>query len=173
MTTGATKADALQQIEDARAHWHHLVNEVGEDRMEQPSLPGEWTFKDLAAHLTFWREWTVARIEAGPGGEAATLWPSGLTTYKPDDPDATNWDPINAWVYAQQKDRSVRDVLDDAESSFNHLVTAVAGLPANVVETPRRFAWLGDEALAEAEFGEHLREEHEADVHAWLRKRAG
>jgi hypothetical protein len=158
MSNTRTKTDALARIEEYRARWRQLVAAVGEERMEQPGPMGEWTFKDLAAHLTFWREWTIARLEAGPDREAPVPWPVGLTED----------DPINAWIYARNSDRSVRDVLADADASFDRLVAAIAALPEEDVTTPGRFAWMGDKALADGDFSGHLRDEHEPDIRAWL-----
>ena len=43
--------------------WSDLVAAIGPDRMEEPGPMGEWTFKDLAAHLTGWRERSIRRLE--------------------------------------------------------------------------------------------------------------
>jgi hypothetical protein len=168
VTSARTKEELLARIDEHRAYWRQLVAEVGEDRMEEPGPMGDWTFKDLAAHLTFWRDWSTARIEAGPGAEPPPIWPANLTEYDPHDPDETDWDPINAWVYAQHHDRSVPDVLADADASFDRLKTAIESLPEQDVMEPGRFSWLGDYALADADFGGHLHEEHEPSVRAWL-----
>ena len=101
--------------------------------MERPGPMGTWTCKGLAAHPTFWREWTSARLAAGPAREAPLPWPAGLTED----------DPSNAWIYAQHRDRSGRDVLADADVSCDRLVAAITALPEEDVTTPGRFAWLG------------------------------
>jgi len=163
-----TKADALTRIEECHEQWRQLVAEVGEGRMEEPGPMGAWTFKDLAAHLTSWRAWTIARVEADPGQEAPTPWPTDLTEHDPRNPDDTDWDPVNAWIYAQNRDRSARDVLADADASLTRLAAASAALPEGDVTTRGRFAWLGGEALADGDFAGHLRDEHEPAIRAWL-----
>lgn len=134
---------------------------------------GVWTFKDLAAHLSYWRGWTIARLEAGPDREVPPPWTSDLTVYDPRDPDLTDWEPVNAWIYAQNRARPVRDVLADADASLIRLAAAVAALPEEDVTTPGRFAWLGDQALAAGDFAGHLRDEHEPDIRAWLAGQRG
>ncbi|MGA7670621.1 MAG: ClbS/DfsB family four-helix bundle protein [Nitrolancea sp.] len=168
MSTPRTKAETLDRIEEARRHWISLVDEVGEGRMEQPGPMGDWTFKDLAAHLTAWQERTILRLEAGPGIEVPATYPDGLTVTDPDDPDATDWDPANAWFRDRDKERSVHDVLADAENSWRRVYAAVEALSEGDVVTPGRFSWLGDHALSEADFDGHLTEEHEPAVRAWL-----
>ncbi len=64
-----TKDELLASIEGERDAWNALVSEVGEGRMEEPGPMGAWTFKDLAAHLTGWRERTIGRIEAAGRSE--------------------------------------------------------------------------------------------------------
>lgn len=173
MSTTRTKADTLARIEDYRARWRQLVADVGEERMELPGPMGVWTFKDLAAHLTFYRNWTISRLEAGRGRDAPLPWPEGLIAYDPDDPDAADWDRVNAWVHEQHRDRPLPDVLAESEASFDRLTAAVTALSEADVTTPGRFAWLGNHALADADFGGHLRDEHEADVRAWLAQQPG
>ena len=64
-----TRDGLVRRIRDERTVWHTLLDEIGEDRMEEPGPMGDWTFKDLATHLLGWRQRTIDRIEAGPGGE--------------------------------------------------------------------------------------------------------
>ena len=96
-----------------------------------------------------------------------------MTVTDPDDPDATDWDPANAWFRERDKDRSVGEVLADAENSWDRILSAVKALPEEDVVTPGRFSWLGDHALSEADFDGHLTEEHEPDVRAWLASQNG
>jgi hypothetical protein len=159
MSGEPTKADPLAWNEDVRDSWRRLVAAVGEERMEQPGPMGAWTFKDLAAHLTGWREVLIARLEAGPGREQPMPWPATLIED----------DDINAWIYAQNRDRPLRDVLADAEASYARVAAAIAALPEEDVTTPGRFSWLEGQALVRmADFPGHLAEEHEPNVRAWL-----
>ena len=173
MSTPPSKAETLNRIEAARQHWQSLVDEVGEDHMEEPGAMGDWSFKDLAAHLAAWREWSVVRIQAGPGNTASPIWPEELTRPDPNDPDETDWDPINAWLREKDATRPVKDVLADADASFDRLSAAVNALSEEDVTTPGRFSWLGDHALSESDFNGHLSEEHESDVRNWLAARKG
>ncbi len=159
MSDTAAKDNLLAQIRTEHASWRALLEEIGEERMEQPGPMGDWSFKDLVAHMSGWRERTIRRLEAGAdGGEPPTLWPSTLT----DD------DEVTPWIYEQNRDRPLHDVLEDADASFGRLAVAIAALPDADVATPGRFEWMEGRALAEANFFEHLYDEHMPSIRAWL-----
>jgi len=151
----------IDGIEGIRGRWRGLVADVGPDRLETPGAMGDWTFKDVAAHLTAWRRRTVDRLEAIGRGEPEPPppWPSALV----DGPD----DPINAWIHEQTKDRPASELLAAADAVYDDFVAAVRALPIEVVTDPERFPWLIGQALADADFGGHL-QEHEPDVRRWL-----
>ncbi|MDQ4099499.1 MAG: ClbS/DfsB family four-helix bundle protein, partial [Chloroflexota bacterium] len=117
-------------------------------------------FKDLAAHLIGWRERTIGRIEAAARGEPEPPppWPA----------EFTEDDTINDWIYHQHRDQPLRDVLADADQSYARLAAAVAALPEEAVTTPGYFPWMEGRALADGNLFDHLHEEHEPDVKAWL-----
>ena len=158
MSTVRTKDDLLAHIQAEHAGWRALVAEVGEERMEQPGPMGDWTFKDLVAHLTGWRERTIRRLEAGPGPEPPTPWPGHLTED----------DEVNEWIYEQNRDRPLREVLAEADASYQRLAAAAAALPEEDLTTPGRFAWMEGKPLADGDFFGHLHEEHDPDIRAWL-----
>ncbi len=160
-----TKDELLTSIQTERGEWNALVSKVGEGRMDEPGPMGAWTFKDLAAHLTGWRERTIGRIAAAGRGEPEPPppWPAGLTED----------DAINDWIYNQNRDRPPHDVLADADRSYERLAAAVAALPEEAVTTPGYFPWMEGRALADGDLFGHLHEEHEPDVEAWLARRQG
>jgi len=158
-----TRDELMQEIQDERAAWHALLEEVGEDRMEEPGPMGDWTFKDLAAHLMVWQERLNERIEAGPNTHPPTPWPASLETD----------DEINAWIYAQHRDRPLRDVLTDVDRSYERCAELIATMPEEDLMTPGRFGFEGMEEtpLVELSFFGHFHEEHEPSIREWLRSR--
>jgi hypothetical protein len=164
MTDDAPRARLIAHIRDVQERWRRLVTTVagaGDKRMEEPGAMGEWTFKDLAAHLTAWRRRTVLRLEAAARGEPQppNPWPAALG----DDEDT----PINAWMREQSRDRPLAEVLADADGVYDDFVAVVETLPPNILADPNRFDWMEGVALADGDFAGHL-DEHEADVRRWL-----
>jgi hypothetical protein len=164
MTDEDRRAALVDRIGEVRERWRRLVADVGPERLEEAGAMGDWTFKDVAAHLTAWRRRTVDRLEAAARGEPepAPPWPASLGS----DED----DPINAWIHDRTSDRPAAELLAEADSIYDDFIAAIRALPMDAVTDPRRFSWLEGEALADSDFGGHL-DEHEPDVRAWLARR--
>ena len=170
MAERVTTGEALAAIERERAAWENLLGEVGESRMLEPGPMGEWTFKDLTAHLNGWRERSLAKIEAAAHGqpEPATPWPAELGTGEDDE----EVERINAWIYEQNKDRLLTEILQESREGYARLAAIVSMVPEEDLNDPARFPSLGGGALGPslvsgATFG-HFHEEHEAAVRSWL-----
>jgi hypothetical protein len=130
-------------------------------------VAGDWSMKDIAAHLTGWQPRLIARIQAAQRGEPEPPppWPAHLQTE----------DEINAWIYEANRGRSVREVLDESHRVFQQLLAVIEGLPEDVridqVHQGGRvyhLVWLGDKRFPAGEFFDHFHDDHEPDIRAWL-----
>ena len=167
MTATSSKQSLLEQIEHEREFWDALVAEIGEERMLEPGATGDWTFKDVVAHLNGWRRKTLARLEAARQGgtPAAPPWPANLSEENDDDVD-----DINDWIHQSSRDTPLQEVLGEYQRSFQFMHDAVTTLSERDLFEPGRYPWLSDYALATVitdSFG-HLHEEHEPVLRAWL-----
>jgi hypothetical protein len=166
-----TKGDVLAAIERERQAWEALLAEVGEARMLEPGPMGDWTFKDLVAHLTGWRARSLRRLEAAANGqpEPAPAWPAHLTT---DDEDDAWVDDVNAWIHDVNDDRLLGEVIGESRESYARLAEIVQMLPDDALNDSDRFPWLEGQALGPAivtgDFFGHLHEEHEPEIRRWL-----
>ena len=127
-----TKGQMLATIEREREAWESLVAEVGETRMLEPGPMGDWSFKDLIAHLNGWRGRGLQRMEAAAAGqpEPPVPWPANLETD----------DEINAWINEQNRDRLMGEVIDESRQSFARLAEVVQRLPDEALSNPDYFA---------------------------------
>jgi hypothetical protein len=160
------KAELLTRLETDHQQWLALLAEIGEDRMEQPGVNGEWSFKDMLGHLTGWQRRLVANFDAAQRGEPAppTAWPAELQSD----------DDVNAWLYAASRDRSLHDLLSETEQLHQQLVGTIERLPdgtrIELHEPTYYLVWIGDERFEVSEFFNHFRDDHEPDVRAWLER---
>jgi hypothetical protein len=154
------RPELLSELDTEQKAWEGLLAEIGEDRMDEPGVQGEWSIKDIVAHLTAWRRRTVGRVEAVVGGtpEPKPQWPADLQVD----------DDINAWFHARDRDKSVRTVLDESRRVFQQLTGAIEKLPEDALDDPARFPWMEGTPLTGATLFGHFHEEHEADMRAYL-----
>ncbi len=162
MSITTSKAQLLNDLKDEQARWEALLDEIGEARMTQPGVAGDWSIKDIIAHLTGWRSRSVARFQAALRHESSFSppWPPHLETD----------DEINAWIYAANKDRPLSDVLAESRAVFQQFFDTLSAFPEAALLDPTRFGWLEGEPLSGAAFFGHFHEEHEPDMRAWLGK---
>ncbi|MEN9938093.1 MAG: hypothetical protein RLZZ387_4672 [Chloroflexota bacterium] len=167
MSRTISKAALLDEIERERMVWEQLLSAVGEERMQQPGATGEWTFKDVVAHLNGWRTRTLARLDAARVGAEPEPppWPADL-----DEDTEAGLAQINAWIERASRERSLQEVLDEARRSFDLMRDAVLALSDEELADPNRYPWMGGEpvgAVIGYSFG-HLHEEHEPTLNTWL-----
>ena len=160
------KSELLNGLQEEYRQWQNLLDQIGPARMEEPGVAGHWSIKDIVAHISDWRRRTVARLRAAQRGEPSPPppWPTDLQTD----------DEINAWIYEANRHRSVREVLDDSDQVFQDLVSAIDGLPDQVLADPPRYLpWLEGNPLTPATLFSHYHDEHEADMRAFLAQGMG
>ena len=162
MSMSGSKDQLLSALQNEQAGWKRLLDDIGEARMTEPGVAGEWSIKDIVAHLTGWRRRTVGRFQAAlkHEPEPAPPWPPHLQTD----------DEINAWIYAANRDRPLADILQESDVVFQQLVDTFSAFPEAELLDPNRFGWMEGEPLSGAAFFAHFHEEHEPDMRAWLDK---
>jgi len=161
------KSELLNGVREEYRQWEALLNQIGEARMDQPGAAADWSIKDIVAHLAVWQHGLNARLQAARRGEPEppSLWPAHLQTD----------DEVNAWIYEARHGSSVREILNESREVLQQLLAVVGGLPDDArIETIHHegrdyyFVWLGDQRVQPGEFFDHLHNDHEPDMRAWL-----
>lgn len=158
------KPELLDSLQEEYQKWDALLDQIGPTHMEQSGVNGDWSMKDMVAHLTGWNRWLVARLQAARRSQPEPLppWPAHLQTE----------DAINAWIYESNRRRSLRQVLDETHQVHQQLIAELESLPDQVriecIEPKYYLVWVGDERFEVSEFFDHFRDEHEPDVRAWM-----
>ena len=159
-----TKSELLDWLQEAYQQWEAFLGQIDPARMDQPGVHGDWSMKDIIAHLTGWNRWLVIHLQAAQRGEPEppSPWPAHLE----------GEDEINAWIYADNRERPLHEVLDEMQQVHQQLLAVVASLPADVrieqVEPQFHRVWVDDKRFLADAFFEHFHFDHEQDVRAWL-----
>jgi len=155
------KLELRNWLVEEDAKWQALLDQVRHERMELPGVMGEWSFKDMVAHLNDWQSWSIARMWAAQKGDPKPTppWPASFTED----------DDVNRWIYEANRDRPLAEVLDITQQNFDDLLDFVDSLDDDMAIEP---AWhvvtLGSKRYSTSEFFDHFHDDHEPDVRKWL-----
>lgn len=115
-----SKAEFLNLITAKRDEWDALVTGIAPERMTEKGATGDWSVKDVIAHLTVWEEKPIAMLEArqGRGVVKPRPWPDEMST-----------DEANDWIYKANQDRSLQELLAQSRRVHGRLLELVQAMP--------------------------------------------
>lgn len=125
------KQQFLETMRSERQRWEAEFSGVGEERLCQPGAAGEWSVKDIIAHVTAYERGLVKWLEAAARGEALVF--SVL--------DHSDVDYRNALIYAENRQRPLEDVLRESKRVFRRLLELIEGLPEEDLLEAERSEW--------------------------------
>jgi Mycothiol maleylpyruvate isomerase N-terminal domain len=155
--TGARLAEILRA---ERAQWNALLAQVGADRMEIPGVVGEWSVKQLVAHLTWYEQ---AIVEGAQQVQSTGKFSRRRA-------EGVSMDDVNAQIAAESRERSSSEVLAEADSVFAQMLAVIQAVPTDMLNDSRLLGLPDDVmpwmAVANNSYA-HYRE-HEPELRAWL-----
>ena len=155
-----TSARLLSIMQAERAGWEALLAQVGEGRMATPGVEGQWSVKDIVAHLTWYDRTFVEGTQTVMRGEPFVR--TGLR--------ALGMDERNERIAAESRHRPLRDVLADSRQAFDQVLAVMRACPDDVLNDGPRFGLPDDVppwVLVATNTYEHYRE-HGRAIRAWL-----
>ena len=165
MDAQITKASLLHELRAARAEWDALMAVVGEGRMTEPGAAGDWSVKDVMAHLTSYSRWFVNASEAHFRGELPPL----------DGTEGMDFEQRNLFWHQQARDRSLADVQAESQQVFSRLLEVVQAHSEEFLTQPQQFENAPEPLLIwkmlEGDGYEHYRD-HMRSIRAWLERPA-
>lgn len=151
------KATFIEDILSAREEWETLMSQVGEDRMLEPGLPGGWPVKDVIGHIS-WCEREMLGFLQARALVGSDLW------------QLSN-DERNAIVVAQNRPRSLHDILSEEQQVYTQLLQAIQQLSEEELNNPQCFRDLPAEWLPWKLLAGNLHEHYHAHmqpIREWL-----
>ncbi len=125
------KAAFLDTMRAERERWEALLAEVGEPRMERPGVAGDWSVRDIVAHVTAYERGLVEWLEAASRGECLSF----------PDLDHPDVDYRNAAILRENEGRPLEDILLESRRVFQRLLQVVQALSEEELVDPERTAW--------------------------------
>ena len=156
------KAEILRSLEESRETFLDAIDELSPEEYETSGVVGEWSLKDVLAHLTRWEAELVKLLwQAYNGQRPTTLHFSDLEV-----------DKINARWQVESRPRQLEKVLEDFHAVRNQTARRVEEFSDHDLTDPKRYPWLGNKALwqwiSNDSFGHE--QEHLDQLLAWKAK---
>jgi hypothetical protein len=155
-----TKAELLDQIRVEHGLLEETLARLTHAQMLVPGVEGEWSVKDVLAHISTWERWMIRWTNSLFRGE------------KPDTPKNWDVDKMNAETYARVKEFPLADVLEEFRLSYWDSVMLAESLSEEQMQNihdktwPRGALWTGIAANTNWHY-----KEHRIDIEKWLKKR--
>jgi len=153
-----TKDKLITKIENEWNTLQAALDGLTEEQMHQPGVVGEWTIKDILAHITAWQTRLITAMFKAEKGFTPDTTEGGKTV-----------DQMNEKFYREMKERPFDQVWDDLDSSYHQLLGRLEGWKEKDLFDPKRFKWMQGEPFAVYIAGdsyEHY-EEHAAQIREW------
>jgi hypothetical protein len=160
------KTSLLKSIRSERRRLEQNLAQLSDEERSLPGVVGEWSVKDLLAHLTAWEQLFLSWYRAGMRGESPEKPAPGYS-----------WraiDELNRQIFEQNRDRLLEDVVVDFERSYGEVLETIGAIPEEDIYPVGRYPWTGKINLAEyirANTANHYRWA-KGQLRNWVRRRA-
>ncbi|HMM29924.1 MAG TPA: DinB family protein [Aggregatilineaceae bacterium] len=124
-----TKQQLLDKLENAWADLQASFAGLSEAQMTEPGVTGEWSVKDILAHVTTWEEEALRMLPLILDGQTPPRYADlygGLNAF-------------NAQMSAQKRDLPLAEVLAQLDATHRRLIEVVQRAPDDQITRETRF----------------------------------
>lgn len=139
MPRPTSKTDLLLAIEKEWGALQAVLDPLSPGAMTEPGIVGEWSVKDMLAHLLTWQRMVLRWYREGEQGLTPQLPAPG---YK--------WNQIpqlNQQIYEHHRDRPLDDVVVHFHTSHGEMLALIEALSDEVLFTRGHLPWANNNTL--------------------------
>ena len=125
------KREFIQRVKSERERWDELLAQVPDGLMLQPGVEGDWSAKDILAHVTWYEREMIGMLK--------TRALSGSDWW------ALPLDERNDAVHGEVRDMSLEEVRAEASRVFPELVEQLELLPEEALNDSSHFEGMPSE----------------------------
>ena len=137
-------ASVAERMRAEHARLEALLADFSAEELVQPGRFGEWSVKDMLAHITFWEQRLIAYVN---GAKESLV--------QPDEDEQTAVDRINAEALAANRDRPLAEVRAAFASSYQQVLALAETLSAEQLADEELYGLVAGDTF------EHYREHSE------------
>jgi hypothetical protein len=158
MARSRSKAQALARLEEERALLEERVASLDPGSMLRPGVVGEWSVKDVLAHLADWEEHMLDWVASSRRGERVPGPEPGLSWNRLKD--------FNRRVFERHRDERLDQVVEYFRGAHGRFMELVAAMPEEEMLKRGRYPLTGKQAIYDwlLQYAAH---------DAWARRRIG
>lgn len=160
------KSELLEALEDSHQEMLEMLEDVPDEALLAPGVVGDWSIKDILAHLTYWEGQIVTLLFQAQHGV-----PKPTTVHF--SPGTETVDEVNRRWYESGKDRPLEMIWQDWEGVRKQTVRRVSDFSDKDLNDPERFTWLGGTPLYQWILNDSIEHEgeHADQIREWLEQR--
>ena len=153
-----TKDELIRKIEGEWDNLQGALDGLTEEQMHQTGVVGEWSIKDILAHITAWQTRLITALFKVEKGFTPDTTEGGQTV-----------DQMNEKFYREMKDRSFDQVWDDLDASYHQLLSRLEGWKEKDLFDPKRFNWMKGQPFVGYIAGDSYEHyaEHAVQIRKW------
>jgi len=139
MPKAATKQQLIEDAQTERAALEIFLASLTPEQMTQLKAVGNWSAKDVLAHLIEWEQMVIKWYETGAKGKVPAV-PS----------EEYNWGQLpqlNHVIFLKHRDRSLEDIQKEFKSSHKKMMKTIEAIPEKELFTRGQFAWTRNNLL--------------------------
>ena len=151
------RKELVARVRAARDRWNAALARVLAERLTEPGVTGEWSVKDIIAHITWFERQMIGMIEA------KTFTGSELWELPPHE--------RNNEIFKLNRHRSLPQIATEAKLVFGVLVDQLETLSDQDLVEPKNFPGMPEDWVPGAIFAQNTCEHydaHSAGVLRWL-----
>ena len=157
------KSDLLASLETSRQNLLAAFNGLSDDELTQPGATGDWSVKDVLAHIAAWEAELVTLLvrEVKQGKKPKIV---GISDARVEE--------LNHEWYIENKDRPLDRVLADFHGVRKQLIRQVSEWDAKDLGDTQRYKWRAGKSLADyiADYANGHDQEHIEALRDWRKQ---
>lgn len=131
--TRETKDSLLKDIQQERQRLEKLINGISPQQLIEPGVSGEWSVKDILAHLTAWEQLFLGWYRSGLLGETPQIPAPGITWKQ--------LGKLNGMIYEAHRSQGLDEIKEEFATSYQTIVREITEMSEEMISTPGYFAW--------------------------------
>jgi len=160
MPKPASKNELIEAMVSARNTLDSLIDQIEHSKMTLPGVSGEWSVKDIIAHLTSYDRWLGLTL-ALRGQKPPDLWIEDIPL-----------DEFNHRLFAENRDLTLDEVLQQYREVWRNILDETRARPETYLFTEQTVQGYPDkfipcDVLRSESYGHYL--DHVPALRAWLK----